>query len=85
MYFVLCLTLEKTGNFVLCYDSLPIYVIILSVIESLARGKPLIAVPFFGDQPSNAALVINSGSGVKLSREGKQEKNNILHSHLFIT
>lgn len=38
----------------------------LSMSESVHCGKPLIAVPFFGDQYSNAAAAVNSGVGIKL-------------------
>eukprot|EP00026_Physarum_polycephalum_P006159 Phypoly_transcript_06200.p1 GENE.Phypoly_transcript_06200~~Phypoly_transcript_06200.p1 ORF type:complete len:337 (-),score=62.76 Phypoly_transcript_06200:48-1058(-) len=38
-----------------------------SVSESLARGKPLIVMPFYADQFFNAALVARSGSGLQLA------------------
>jgi UDP:flavonoid glycosyltransferase YjiC (YdhE family) len=41
-----------------------------SISESLKRAMPIIVMPFFGDQPSNAALVIYSGTGIKLVSQG---------------
>ncbi|XP_078602710.1 UDP-glucuronosyltransferase 1A5-like [Branchiostoma floridae x Branchiostoma japonicum] len=36
------------------------------VSEALHHGVPMVCVPFFGDQPSNAARVVARGLGVKL-------------------
>ncbi|XP_039481622.1 UDP-glucosyltransferase 2 [Drosophila santomea] len=37
-----------------------------SVTESLYHGVPMVVLPIFGDQPLNAALLVNSGYGVSL-------------------
>lgn len=37
-----------------------------STVEALHYGVPMIISPFFGDQPSNAAAVEDSGFGVEL-------------------
>ncbi|HXP62669.1 MAG TPA: glycosyltransferase [Dongiaceae bacterium] len=39
-----------------------------SVSESLYYGKPLLAVPFFGDQHYNAARVADIGAGLRLHK-----------------
>jgi hypothetical protein len=53
-----------------------------SISEALARGKPLIILPFFGDQSSNAALVIYSGVGIKLLSQGNNSPIVILFSDI---
>ena len=37
-----------------------------SLVESLVAGKPLVVIPFAGDQPHNAALVDARGAGIML-------------------
>lgn len=32
----------------------------------MVRGVPVLVIPFFGDQPSNAANVVEYGYGVRL-------------------
>jgi MGT family glycosyltransferase len=39
-----------------------------SLSESLYYGKPILAVPFFGDQPYNAARITDSGAGLRLHK-----------------
>lgn len=38
-----------------------------STHEGLAAGKPILATPFFGDQPTNAAQVVARGLGLRLN------------------
>lgn len=42
---------------------------LLSTLEALRYGVPLIAVPVFGDQPSNAARAVRAGYAVKVEFE----------------
>jgi UDP:flavonoid glycosyltransferase YjiC (YdhE family) len=35
-------------------------------LECMSAGKPVIALPFFGDQPENAAMLIKAGAGKQL-------------------
>jgi glucuronosyltransferase len=37
-----------------------------SLYETLYRGVPVVALPLFGDQPDNAALIVERGLGLKL-------------------
>lgn len=39
-----------------------------SVSESLHAGKPVLALPFFGDQHYNAARVVDLGAGLRLNK-----------------
>lgn len=36
------------------------------LMEAAASGKPVLCLPFFGDQPNNAKLVVQSGWGLSL-------------------
>jgi MGT family glycosyltransferase len=40
-----------------------------SMHEALLHGVPLVCVPYFGDQPQNAARVVARGAGVLLPRD----------------
>lgn len=40
-----------------------------SVTEGLVYGKPMLCIPFFEDQPYNAARVIDLGAGLRLSKD----------------
>ena len=37
-----------------------------STLEGLAAGRPILCVPFLGDQPSNAQHIVNRGVGLAL-------------------
>ncbi|CAJ1428235.1 unnamed protein product [Effrenium voratum] len=37
-------------------------------LETLSAGKPIVAIPFFGDQPENAHLLKNAGVGELIGR-----------------
>lgn len=37
-------------------------------LEVLTAAKPVVAMPFFGDQPSNAQLLVEAGVGVPIGR-----------------
>src|SRR5689334_22169884 len=39
-----------------------------SVTEALSAGKPLLVIPFFADQPSNADRIEELGCGIHLSK-----------------
>lgn len=41
-----------------------------SMYEAIYHGKPIIAIPFFGDQGSNADRVVAKGLGVKINKLG---------------
>ncbi|CAH2108579.1 unnamed protein product [Euphydryas editha] len=45
----------------------------LGMMEATAAGKPMIVVPFFGDQPSNAAAAAEAGIGIVLSYQDLTE------------
>ncbi|KAL0831553.1 hypothetical protein ABMA28_002344 [Loxostege sticticalis] len=47
---------------------------LLGMTEAIAAGKPMVVVPFFGDQPYNAAMATEVGLGVKLSYEHMTEE-----------
>lgn len=47
----------------------------LSCSESIQQGVPMIVMPIFGDQPSNAAAVEDSGLGVQLFLSDLNEQN----------
>lgn len=57
---------EKVAAF-LCHGGM------LGMIEATAAGKPMIVVPFFGDQPSNAAAAAEAGIGIVLSYQDLTE------------
>lgn len=40
---------------------------LLSIIETIYHGKPILAIPIFGDQKTNAAEAVNSGYALSLS------------------
>jgi UDP:flavonoid glycosyltransferase YjiC (YdhE family) len=40
-----------------------------SLNEAVYFGVPIVAVPFFGDQPMNAGMVLKRGNGVFVSRK----------------
>lgn len=39
---------------------------LLGTTEALYHGVPILAMPIFGDQPSNAAAIEDSGHGVQI-------------------
>jgi len=39
-----------------------------SIAESVLTGKPMLALPFFGDQPANAKRVVEAGVAIELNR-----------------
>ncbi|XP_070132936.1 UDP-glycosyltransferase UGT5-like [Drosophila bipectinata] len=43
--------------------------------ESQYHGKPMLAIPFFGDQPGNAGVLVKSGYGLSLSSLDLNEEN----------
>ena len=43
-----------------------------SINEALSFGKPILGLPFFGDQFYNAARIIDLGVGLKLNKENFQ-------------
>lgn len=47
-------------------------------VECMTAGKPVVAIPFFGDQPDNAKLLVSAGVGELLSKlpVGWQGKKN---------
>ncbi|KHJ75882.1 hypothetical protein OESDEN_24500 [Oesophagostomum dentatum] len=40
-----------------------------SLLESATRGKPLIAIPLYGDQMRNANLAVKFGFGIIVNKE----------------
>lgn len=42
---------------------------ILSTIEALDTGKPVIAIPLFGDQFGNAAALVDAGVAIVVNYE----------------
>lgn len=34
---------------------------LLGMIEAISAGKPMVVVPFFGDQPNNGASAVEAG------------------------
>jgi UDP:flavonoid glycosyltransferase YjiC (YdhE family) len=54
---------------VLCHPAVRVFVThggLNSVHEGLTAGKPLLVLPFFGDQPVNACHVVNQAVGAAL-------------------
>lgn len=43
--------------------------------EAIYEGKPLIMIPFFSDQPNNAALMSEYGVGIRLDHETLTKQN----------
>lgn len=48
---------------------------LLGMTESVYSGKPMVVVPFFGDQPSNAAAAANAGFAKIISYIDMTEKD----------
>ncbi|CAH0714626.1 unnamed protein product, partial [Brenthis ino] len=48
---------------------------LLSLTEAMSSGKPSIVIPFFGDQPANAAAVSEAGVGLVLSYQDISEES----------
>ena len=46
---------------------------LLGLTEAVSVGKPIIVVPFFGDQFTNAAAVAEAGIGVSVSYDDISE------------
>lgn len=42
---------------------------LLSIIESVYHGVPIIGVPIFGDQPGNVAFAVSRGFGLQLNKD----------------
>lgn len=38
---------------------------LLSTIETIYHGKPVLAIPIFGDQPSNAQQMVDAGFALR--------------------
>ncbi|KAI6170748.1 Glucuronosyltransferase [Aphelenchoides bicaudatus] len=53
-----------------------------SLNEAVYYGTPLVAVPFFGDQPINAGTVLNAENGVHVSRKDIGELKGALNEVL---
>ncbi|XKL68154.1 hypothetical protein PGB90_003645 [Kerria lacca] len=47
----------------------------LGMQEAIYEGKPLIMIPFFSDQPNNAALMSEYGVGIRLDHETLTKQN----------
>lgn len=45
-----------------------------SVVESRQHGVPIVAVPLFGDQPTNAERIVKEGWAIKLILQTLTEK-----------
>lgn len=39
---------------------------LLSTQEAIARGKPIVGIPIYGDQGYNLAKIVSAGIGIKL-------------------
>nr|QNS26334.1 UDP-glycosyltransferase UGT46A13 [Ostrinia furnacalis] len=48
---------------------------LLGMTEAISAGKPMVVVPFFGDQPYNAAMAEEVGLGVQLPYEQLTEES----------
>lgn len=45
-----------------------------SINEALYNGKPILGLPFFGDQFYNIARIVDLGTGIKLNKENLQSR-----------
>lgn len=48
---------------------------LLGTLESVHCGVPMVVIPQFGDQHTNAALVVENGFGVKMLLSEASEDN----------
>ncbi|KAI8057645.1 hypothetical protein BDF22DRAFT_615911 [Syncephalis plumigaleata] len=52
---------------------------IASIYETMFAGVPILGLPIFGDQPSNAIRMYEHGAGLWLRRSETNEKHSVMH------